>query len=229
MSMNFFSLGAWIAKGYLMLLLVVVLVAGCGKQKNTPLAETYFKMAFLELSEQPDQPGAIKRALAHCDQALQQEKKAEFYALKATLLFKLGDFSASRQAYQQALALHPDQPVRAEIENNYACLLAQMGQGAAAQQMWRLLTENVSYQTPEVAWVNLGRSYATEQNLIQAKHALEQAVVLEPSYLDAHYYLAVVAQRLGDVVLARQQADLVLATAPEHTGAAALARQLGNG
>src|SRR3972149_10419656 len=104
MSMNFFSLGAWIAKGFLMLLLVVVLIAGCGKQKNTPLAETYFKMAFLELSEQPDQPGAIKRALAHCDQALQQEKKPEFYALKATLLFKLGDFSASRQAYQQALA-----------------------------------------------------------------------------------------------------------------------------
>ena len=103
--MKIFSAGA--IKQYLILFVVILVFAGCEKQKNTQLASTYFKMAFLELAEQPDQLGAMKRALTYCDQALQQEKKPEFYALKATLLFKLGDYATSRQAYQQALALHP--------------------------------------------------------------------------------------------------------------------------
>ena len=104
--MNFFSAGAlFAARRYLILLGVILLFVGCGKQKNTQLAETYFKMAFLELSESPDQPGAIKRALVHCDQALQQEKKPEFYALKATLLFKLGDYQASRRWYLTRMAV----------------------------------------------------------------------------------------------------------------------------
>jgi Tfp pilus assembly protein PilF len=200
---------------------------GCGgkQQQNQPLAQTYFKMAFNDLSEDSD-PQSFKRALITIDKALAVEERPEYYAFKGTILFKLGDYDACEKCYTQARELHPDAVLSAEIDNNYACFLAQQKKYERAQHIWQELIANPSYQTPEVAWVNLGKLYCEQQNLHAAQSAFKHAATIAPSYIDAHFYLSLVERRLGNAQQARSEADLVLKMEPEHTGANMLVANL---
>ncbi len=222
--MNFFNSPECLRnKTFYSLLASILLLAACAKkqepQKSDQLAQTYFKMAFLELTEDADAPHVCKRALMHIDQALVQCKKPEYYALKATLLFKLSAYSESETCFKKALELESDPAARAEISNNYACLLAQKGEVARAEALWVELKNSSVYQTPEVALVNLGKLHVQQKSFAKAKTAFQDAAYLSPSYLDAHFYLAVVAQQLGDRTLVRQELETVLSLEPEHQGA----------
>jgi len=205
---------------------IVGVVGGCEKQSNTKLAHAYFKMAFTELGDDADPVAAHKRALVSINKALELQEKAEYYALKATVLFNLGDSALSQTCYQKALALQPEQAMRGEIVNNYACLLAHQKQYDQARTMWKGLTKDALYQTPEVAFVNLGRLYAEEKNYMAAKESFQNAVHIAPSYLDAQYYLGLMAHKLGDSQLAAKQTKMLLSLEPTHQGAQWLAAQL---
>jgi len=208
--------------------LVLSLLGACGKQGNKKEAQTYFKMAWLELSDESLEPRlAYTRALAYLDKALEQEEKAEFYALRGTVLFKLGDYDQSEASFKVAYDLEPDALLKAETMNNHACLLAEKGDFKGALAMWEQLQKNTAYQTPEVAWVNAGKVYAQQGLLNKAQYAFAKASQLSPSYLDAHFYTALMAERLGD----RQQAQIslrtVLSMEPGHEGALAMMSRLG--
>ncbi len=211
-----------------MALFGIFFMPGCSKQnKQTNTAQSYFKMAYTELSEQEEGAANYLRALNYIELALNEEEKPEYYALKATLLFKVGQLDEAAVAYKKALCAQPNPHLRDEITNNYACLLAHQGQVAQAQAMWRQLLGQTSYQTPEVALVNLGKSYLSEQKLAPAKEVLEKAVRVSPSYLDAHFYLACIARQLNDIVCAKREIDVVLSQEPGHAGALQVASQLG--
>jgi tetratricopeptide (TPR) repeat protein len=198
-----------------------LLLASCGggKQNNQQLAQTYFKMAFADMAEDNTTSLPSKHALVNINKALECNERPEYYAFKGTILFKLGDYEQSDVCYQQALACQPDAMLRAEISNNRACLLAQHKKFAPAQEVWQALIRDTSYQTPEVAWVNLGKMYVEEKKHQEAKNAFEHAIALAPSYVDAHFYLGIVERELGDRQYARREADLVLKMEPEHYGA----------
>lgn len=213
MSMNFF----WAC------CLGLVFFVSCGKKNNEKLADTYFRMGFLEMSGDCQTDLAYKRALGSIDKALAYSAKPEYYAFKGTLLFKLGDYHHSEESFKKALALAPSQDLRAEIMNNYACLLAHRGQLVQAQAIWKALGEDTAYQTPEVAWVNLGKTYVGAKDFVGARDVFARAVHLSPSYIDAHYYLASAAAELGDRELVQRELDIVLALEPEHYGAQRLA------
>ncbi len=200
---------------------------GCEKHSNQKLAQTYFRMAFNELADDPDDLLACKRALVNIDRALDQEPQSHYYAFKATVLFKLGDYSNSDVFFKKALSTTADDVLRAEITNNYACLLARKGDSSKALDMWQRLIHDPNYQTPEVAWVNLGKLYVASHDLPHAQDAFKQAVLTDPSYLDAHYYLGLIAQQQGDRSTAVREIKLVLALEPDHVGANALAHSVG--
>lgn len=203
-----------------------LLFAGCGgKQDNHQLAQTYCKMAFADMAEEGGTARGYKRALLTIDKALACDQRPEYYACKGTILFKLGDYAQSEACYDQALACHPEAPLMSEIANNRACICAQRRNYGAAKKIWSGLIKDTTYQTPEVAWVNIGKMYIKERKLSEAKHAFEQAVTLAPSYIDAHFYLSLVERELGDKSLARREADLVLKMEPEHQGASLLMAQ----
>lgn len=201
---------------------VVLLFVSCGKKKNVKLADTYFRMGFLEMSGGRETEQECKRALAHIDVALKQDQKPEYYAFKATLLFKLGSYDDSEKFFKKALSAHPAQDLRAEIMNNYACLLAHKGDVVRAQEIWAALGRDTAYQTPEVAWVNIGKTYVEVKNLVGARDAFAKAAHISPSYVDAHFYLAWTANALGQDALAHRELDIVLSLEPEHHGALAL-------
>jgi len=208
--------------GVLCLALVTILSA-CGKKPDAKLAQAYFKMAFYDLGDQGKGSGAYHDALKHINQALALAQRPEFYALKATTLLHLGHLDESAACFNQAFARQGDEELRAQISNNYACLLAQKGQLEQARALWLALTADPAYSTPEVAWVNLGRVYLDQGQAPLAAEAFKTAAMLAPNYLDAHFYCALAARDAGNEALARSQLDAVLSLEPDHLPARALA------
>jgi len=208
--------------------LCMVYFCSCGKQKPTNLADSYFKLAFTELSEGDDREGTYRRALGFIQKAIDCSPKAEYYALQGSLLFKLNDIEKSKQAYEQALKSAPTgSTIKAEIFNNYACLLAQQGDMAQAKKYLHQLIGDTAYQTPEVAWVNMGKVLAGEKDFNGAMDCFSKAAHLEPNYLDAHWNLALVARELGQNKKAKLALDTILTLEPTHAGAARLLAQVG--
>lgn len=203
---------------------VGLLLSSCAKQKNEALAKNYYKLAMLELSECSDDvsKASYKKSLHYLNQALEYDKQPRYLALKATLLFELGQHEQSCTAFDQALASCSNQRLKTEILNNYACLHAQKGDANKALKIWQALESNQHYLTPEVALVNQGRVFVQREDYQSAQHCLTRATKMSPNYLDAHYYRALVAYRTGDISLAKNELSTVLFLEPRHSAAASL-------
>ena len=203
-----------------------LLFTSCAKKKNSKLAQTYYKMAMLELGELQDGERAYKKSLEYIDKALEQENKPDYLAFKATLLFKLAKEQEGLECFDKALQLAPPPQVRAETLNNMACLLADIGLQKNEQQkikralkICQELQEDKVYLTPEVSLFNQSKVYLAQKEYNVAKQKLLKAVGLAPNYLDAHYYLSLLAYELKDLALAKNATEAVLFLEPEHKGA----------
>ncbi len=185
----------------------------------------------LELSDAPeqgDQSNAYKKALGYVNQAIEQEACPRYAALKATLLFKLGRQQESFAMFDIALEDCVNQRLKSEIFNNYACLCAQSGQQEKALDIWGQLENNEHYLTPEVALLNQSKVYVEKGDWKRAKNLLLKASRINPSYLDAHFYTALVAFQTNDVFLAKDKLRTVLLLEPLHHGAQALSSHIDN-
>jgi Tfp pilus assembly protein PilF len=212
----------------LLSLVFIVMCLSCGKKKkNSSLARNYYKMALLELSDGHDDEWANKKALGCIENAIQQEKKAEYVAMKATLLFRLGQGQESDSYFKEALQLcEGAEFLKTEILNNYACLLVTVGRGEQALSIWKDLENNRNYLTPEVALVNQGKFHAMNNNVEKAKKCFSKAIYLSPNFLDAHYYLALVSYSSGDLSTTKNELKTVLFLNSEHDGAKRFLQQV---
>ncbi|MFH1462037.1 MAG: tetratricopeptide repeat protein [bacterium] len=205
----------------------VLIFTGCGKQKVNKISQNYYKMAILELQEEnTDKQYSYKKALYNIEKALEIEEKSEYLALKGTLLFELGYDSLGESFFDKALLNADDPKLKCEILNNKACLFAQVGMFNKqefkvnhALDIWQKLERDKDYLTPEVAFFNQSKIFVYKNDYQNAKEKLQRAVRISPSYLDAHYYLALVLYNLSDVVAAQNELDAVLFLYPEHKGA----------
>lgn len=199
-------------------------LASCSKQpENTKLAKTEFKTAFLELSAPEPTHATMQSALRHVQLAIDSDPQPQYLALKATILLQMGHVEQSEKVFQEALAApRIDDGVRAQITNNFACALAQRGQYQRAKDLWQELAGNPWYQTPEVAWVNLGKLHLDQHQPGLAQEAFSTAAMMAPGYLDAHYYAALAAFQAGNRGVARDELGCVLKLEPAHAGALAL-------
>ncbi len=209
-----------------LLLSMLLMASACGKKESASAAKSYFKMAFAELSQDGHDRNTQQRALSYVNQALALNPRPEYHAFKGTVLFKLGDLVHGKESFQAALHQNPAEQLRGEIMNNYACLLAQEGEGKRAIAIWQSLLHDTAYQTPEVALVNLGKLHMQQGDALQAQAVFQQAVHCAPSYVDAHFYLAMAAQRCKEYALARHELTTVLYLEPMHLDAQAMMRTL---
>ncbi|MCK4651256.1 hypothetical protein KAT08_03745 [Candidatus Babeliales bacterium] len=211
--------------------LIITFFFGCSKKKNVNLARTYYKLSLLDLSSEdklgkaPSQ-NSYKKALCNIEKAIEQEARAEYLAIKGTILFKLNKEEEGYEFFQKALHVKSDPQIKTEILNNKACLLAQLGMKSnqdekieKALQIWLDLQDNKDYLTPEVAFFNQSKVCFYKKEFEKAKENLVEAVSLEPDYLDAHYYLSFIAYNLNDFNLAKDHIETVLLLEPTHKGA----------
>lgn len=190
-----------------------------GKEK---LAADYYKMSMLDLEDGGEGEQHYRKALAHIDIAITQERNPLYLAQKATLLFLLGSVDESVRYFNEALALPMAEGVRAEMLNNYACALAKGGDRHRALELFKQLEHDKNYLTPEVALVNQAHIYYEEKKFVTAKEKLLAAINFAPDYLDALYYLGVVCYRAGQYKESLQALDKTIQLESTHEGAIAL-------
>ena len=197
-----------------------VVFVGCHKKKNKKLSENYYKLALNHLEGEGNVTQRCKQALYSLDYAISNYPQPDYYALKATLLFQLGKDDAAEKCFREALRGDLDPKVKPDVLNNYACLLSQMGKIHEANSIWERLKRSRHYLTPEVALFNQAKLLISKGYYEQAKNRLSEALLYAPNYIDAHYYLAIVADRyLKNLTLAKRETDIVLALEPQHLGA----------
>jgi tetratricopeptide (TPR) repeat protein len=220
------------------LFIFILLFLGCTKERNHELAQTYHKLAMVELIDGEGGEYAYKKALGHINTSLKHEVRPEYLALKGTILFKLNQDEAGCDFFDEALKiakLNMDLALKADILNNKACLLAKIGMQKPeknkvdeALKIWDKLQNDKNYLTKEVALFNQSKIYIFQGNYQKAKQALHKAICVAPNYMDAHYYLASVAFTLRDFALAKNEVATVLYLQPGHKGAEELNNILQN-
>ena len=212
---------------------IFLFLCACGKKEESKkLAQTYYKLALLETDEQNNKKG-LKKSLDYINKAITKEERPEYLALKGTLLLQLNQEKEGLDCFDTALQNNPDPKIKADILNNKACLLAQLGIMNNSQdkidqaiKIWAELQCDKDYLTPEVAHFNIGKVYVHQKNYKKAQQQLSKAVTVSPNYLDAHYCLACVAYQLNDLSLARNEISTVLFLEPDHQSAKELSNML---
>jgi len=200
-------------------LFIVLIFASCVKKSNRKLGVDYYKMSSFELEEGRADTRTYRKSLNYINKALNQDFRAEYLAHKATLLFLLGKEQDSLDCFSQALKMPVGPSIRAEILNNYACLIAKTGDKKNALKLFGQLEGDKNYLTPEVALVNQAKIYYEGADYENARKKLCRAVSVAPDYVDAHYYLGLVCYALRDYEIAMISARKAISLEPEHEGA----------
>jgi tetratricopeptide (TPR) repeat protein len=211
---------------YFVFVLLLLVFPQCARRRNEGLASQYYKMSLLELSPGCSNKASYRKSLKYVDQALDNEENPRYLAHKATLLFLLGDEVASSAAFDLALKRADGPAMKAELSNNYACLLANRGKRSEALAIFKRLEGDKYYVTPEVALVNQAKIYCDRGDYELAKRKLERAIESASEYVDAHYYLGLVCFMLKDFGSASNHVDRVLQFEPSHVGAKRLLQRI---
>lgn len=207
---------------YLFFVIIISLLSSCGGGRRSCLGRDYHKMSYLELEEGGHSEYAYKRALHYIDRALEQDDKGLYAAYRGTVLFLLGKSGESFAAFKQALSAPLPPRVRAEVLNNYACLLASKKLWREALSIFASLESDPCYLTPEVVLVNQAKIFYEARLFEKARVKLLDAVCRAPLYIDAHYYLGLVHYALGDYDDALKAAKKVMSLTDSHAGASML-------
>lgn len=207
--------------------LVMLFFNGCGKKKSEPDADFWYKQSLQAL--QLEQPGEVawRKALGALDQALVlNNKKSEIWALKGSLLLLLGMPQLSVDAFDRALLYASSPTKRAEVLNNYACTLAELGNEAQAFAKWQEALAVPSYLTPEIVYCNQGQYWLRKNIFDKALAAFERSINLAPEYSDAHFYRAVALFYLKKYSQAHDAVVTLLTFDPSYQPAQALKLEL---
>ena len=118
------------------------------------LSKDYYRLAINYLESDGSMIQRCKQAIHSLDKAISIKSEPYYYALKATLLFQLGKETSAEECFRRALDGKLDPKVRADVLNNYACLLSQIGREYEANSIWERLKKSRHYLTPEVSLFN---------------------------------------------------------------------------
>lgn len=216
----------------------LIILTGCAKQSHDRrLARTYYEQALASRDKH--------KALNLIDQSLELDDTAtQALAYKATLLYEFGKFAESAAEFNRIIENKKvNKAMRADASNNRASALYQLGKTDEAECMWRALTVNAHYISPELAHFNLGlirldralrlrhefpheRNTEFEELIKQATEFFEQAVAISHEYVDAIFYLGVCAAQVHQSDKARNYLTTVLTIDPDHAPAKQLLDQL---
>lgn len=192
-------------------------LVGCAKNKNENLAHNYYQLALLELEDDTNKDFSYRKALAYTQKALENSDNHVYKSFKASLLLLLGEQKEALEIHKTLMDSNLDSTTLADVKNNYACALAQVGNLDNALKIWTDLTIDKSYLTPEVAFLNKAKGLALKKDYQASKAALCEAIAKDQSYEDAHFNLALVSfYYLNDLSLAKEAIAKAVFLDPEN-------------
>lgn len=192
---------------------------GCNKKNNNNLAQNFYQLALLELEDKQANEHAYRKALFYANRAVECSNLPLYKSFSGSIHLLLNQPKNAIEIFENILKDQSLDPIlEAEIKNNYACALAQAGNYNLALKSLSELIENKRYLTPEVAFMNQAKILVLKQDFEKAKKALQDAILHDPNYVDAHFNLAMLSfYNLNDLTLAKDEIKKSIFLDPQNT------------
>ena len=147
------------------------------------------------------QDGRFAIALEEARIALSADSSyAPAYSLQGLVHMFLGEKGPAEEAFRRALSIAPNDP---EIHNNYGWFLCQTGREAESLGHFRMAYRNTLYNTPTKPYTNAGICQLKLKDYKAAEESLNIALRIDPSNLQARYWLAETYYQSGRLSEAR--------------------------
>jgi type IV pilus assembly protein PilF len=207
--------------GALSLLLapLFAILAGCAAQTPQPGTPAAVEAAnaqarariHTELSAGYYARGQFEVALEELNEALRLDPNfAPAYGMLGLVYSELRDDARAERNFQRAIEINPQDP---EVRNNFGWFLCQRGREPQSLGQFELAVNNPFYRTPDMALVNAGRCAARVGDRKGAESYLQRALNVSPGNPSAHYLMANLAYKAGELELARTRMRNVMAFA----------------
>ncbi|MEA1923628.1 MAG: tetratricopeptide repeat protein [Pseudomonadota bacterium] len=109
-------------------------------------------------------------------------------------------------------------PEYGEAHNTLGSIYMQQKRYAEAETEFISACNNALYQTPEKAYLNLGKLYQLQGKNEQAQGCYIKATSINPVYFPPHYELCSLYLSLNKFELAAQEAEKARQISPDHPG-----------
>lgn len=118
--------------------------------------------------------------------------------------------------YKRAISADPDY---SDAMNNLGVTFLDMGNWDEAITYFKAALSNPIYATPEKAFSNMGYAYYKKSDYQKAEETLKEALLRNPVFPVANYYLGLVYVKLGDDKAAVEEFKKTLGIMPEYMDA----------
>lgn len=177
------------------ILLTVLLLAGCSGKKRKEDASVHLTLGISYLTE-----GNASKALSELMNAEGNDpRNPEIQAALGQAYMMKQAFDLAEKHFQRAYAMEPKNP---RYAHNLGALYLSLKRFPDARQYFTKAANNLLFQQPEVAWAGIGYSYFNEGSYLDAVTAYEKAVTTNPRYAPGYVYLGEVYYTMGKISLA---------------------------
>jgi type IV pilus assembly protein PilF len=151
----------------------------------------------------------LATAREFAERALSQDPGNSTVEVAAGLVYeRLGEVAKAQHALAAAAHIGKNDP---NIQNIYAGFLCRTHKAAEGEKLFLKIVHDPLYQTPEVAYVNMGVCVRDAGNNISAERYFRQALTIRPKMPEAMLQLGELLLERGDTTEARQTVQLYLA------------------
>lgn len=169
--------------------------AGGNKQTTEP-----YELDSSELARQSQsylKAGRVSDALRSIDSAIEKEPdNAVLHHYRGQICFQAGRLEPAATAFEKVLQLDP---YHTDAHNYLGAVYNELGRLAEAEREFRLALEDPVYPTPEKVHLNLAVLYENQGRDAEALKHLRRSVEINTKYYKAHYQLASLLDRTGEL------------------------------
>jgi Tfp pilus assembly protein PilF len=187
----------------IVLALVILLLgaAACGggssKKKQPTKPEELSTQDKVRMAQSMLTAGRTGEAVQLLEQALAEEPdSAQLQLFYGKINFQAGKFAQAATAFEKAIELDP---YLTDARNFLGATYSEQGKKAEAEQQYLRALEDPAYTSPEMVYLNLGLLYSSQGRTLEAIESLRNAVEINPRFYKAHFELASLLDREGDL------------------------------
>ena len=126
---------------------------------------------------------------------------AQAYSTRGLVLYHIKEFESAEKDFQTALNLDDKDP---EISNNYGWFLCQSGKAKESIPYFQRAIKNSLYQTPEIAYLNVGTCYIKINDFDLAEEAIRKSLRFSQGNPRALFQLAIISYKRGNLDAAKE-------------------------
>ena len=188
---------------WMALSLVVVLlgVAACGggksKKDQASTPEELSTQDKVRMAQSMLNAGRTGDAVDLLEQALAEEpESAQLQLFYGKINFQAGNFAEAEAGFRKAIELDP---YLTDARNFLGAAYAEQGKTAEAEQEYLAALNDPAYTSPDMVYLNLALLYSSQGRNLEAIDALRKAVEINPRFYKAHFELASLLDREGNL------------------------------